>query len=137
AVILSVNTATNIITLKNSLTNTYNLNLPASIPTVTSLRLVAVGNTTVAPAGVSSNGLTVTVTDASVFRVGDIITKDGTNRATITQIQSSTNTLTLDLALPTLAAADTLRIANFPPTQRTLRLADVTGLYAGGVVLIS
>ena len=78
---------------------------------------------------------TVTVNNAGPFRVGDVVTENNVERATVTQILS--NNITLDAPLPGLTINHTLRIANIPPAQATLRVTDVTGLHAGGMVLIS
>ncbi|MCU0526249.1 MAG: phage tail sheath subtilisin-like domain-containing protein [Elainella sp. Prado103] len=80
------------------------------------------------------NGLTVTVDDASPFRVGDTVTEDESARATITGIQG--NILTLSNAIANLAANNPLRIANILNNQTTFRVASTTGLSAGTVVLI-
>ena len=77
---------------------------------------------------------TVTVDDAGPFRVGDVVTEDNTATATITQIHG--NDITLDAALAGLLIDDTLRIANIPPDPGDISLTDVTGLRAGGTVLI-
>jgi hypothetical protein len=53
---------------------------------------------------------------------------------TITQILG--NDITLDTELPDLAFGVTLRIANITPTQRTIRVLDVTSLIPGGIVRI-
>lgn len=130
----SVDATTCFITLDPAtpITNTYDLNVAlANAPTLTSIRTIAIASTTVA----SINGTDVSVNDASSFRVGDIVTEDNVARATINKIQG--NTLTLDSALPGLNVGDTLRIANFPPAQTSIRVTDVTGLYPGGVLLIS
>jgi hypothetical protein len=92
---------------------------------------VAVGSATVA----TVSGVTVTVDNAGPFRVGDVVTENNVERATVTQILG--NNVTLDAPLPGLTINDTLRIANIPPAQATLRVTDVTGLHAGGMVLIS
>jgi hypothetical protein len=56
-----------------------------------------------------------------------------TSRATITKIESATDTLTLSAAIPALVPTDVLRIASILPTQTTFRLASVTGIYPGTV----
>jgi phage tail sheath protein FI len=80
------------------------------------------------------NGVNITVNNASPFRVGDIVTKDESVRATIDQIQG--NVLMLSKTLAGLAQNDTLRIGNIVPTQNTFRMATTTGLYPGSVVKI-
>jgi hypothetical protein len=92
---------------------------------------IAVGSATVT----AVSGTTVTVDNAGPFRVGDTVTENNLERATVTQILS--NNITLDAPLPGLTINDTLRIANIPPVQATLRVMDVTGLHAGGMALIS
>jgi phage tail sheath protein FI len=92
---------------------------------------VTVGSATVTAIA----GPVVTVDNSGLFRLGDIVTEDNTTRATITQILGTN--ITLDAPLAGLAAGDTLRIANIPPAQATFRLNDVTGLRAGGAVLLS
>src|SRR5262249_15913866 len=94
---------------------------------------VTVGSATVTAIG--GGGTTVTVNNATTFRVGDVVTQNNTARATITQITG--NNLTLSNPLTGLAIGNTLRIANITPSQNTFRLNDVTGLTAGGAVLIS
>lgn len=86
------------------------------------------------------SGIVVGVSDASGFRVGDVVTRNVTpevftNRAAITQIQG--NTITLANTLTGLTVGDTLRIASVVPTQNTFRLApSATGVYAGSVVTL-
>jgi len=92
---------------------------------------VAIGSSSVT----AVNGVSLTVSDASAFRNGDIVTKDNTARATILQIQA--NNLTLDVALVGLAVGDTLRIANMLTTQMTFRLVDVAGFYPGGMAILT
>jgi phage tail sheath protein FI len=94
---------------------------------------LAVGSATVT--ALAGGGTVVTVNNPSQFRVGDVVTEDNTDRATITQIQG--DDMTLDAALAGLAVNDTLRIANIPPAQATFRLNDVTGLRAGATALLS
>jgi phage tail sheath protein FI len=88
----------------------------------------------------SVNGVVVNVNDASPFRVGDTVTRQAapeifTNRATITQIQG--NSITLSNALAGLAAADTLRLASIIPEQNTFRVAATTGLAPGTIANLS
>jgi phage tail sheath protein FI len=85
-------------------------------------------------------GLTVTVAagDSANFRVGDIVTREAApeppaSRATITKIDTTTDTLTLSAAIPSLATGDTLRIASILPTQTTFRLASPAGIFPGTV----
>jgi uncharacterized protein len=82
------------------------------------------------------NGITVTVNDASAFRVGDLITRNVTpevmaNRAQITGIQG--NNITLSAPLAGLAAADTVRIASIELDQTTFRLASTAGISPGTI----
>ena len=81
-------------------------------------------------------GTTVQVRSAAPFRVGDEVTTNGTNRATITQIQAST--LTLAPALPsTVAVGDTLRIGDLlAHKDAPFRLVSTQGLAAGANVQI-
>ena len=135
AVIQSVDTETNAVTLKAmpARTHTYNLNPAdlASVPTlIFSQHIVSVGNATVSVIA----GATVTVSNAAPFRVGDVVTEDNTARATIRQITG--NNLALSNALAGLAVNDTLRIANFRPGDTTIRVKDATGLIPGGIVRI-
>jgi len=87
---------------------------------------------TAAPAGV-----VLTVDDVTSLRVGDLVTKDQTARAAIQAIDPVAKTLTLGAALPGLASGDTVRLANLTPSDTQLRLASVTGLSSGSVVLLS
>jgi uncharacterized protein len=94
---------------------------------------VAIGNSKVN--AVSLSGLTVTVADATPFRPGDTVIKDGTvPRAVITKIAG--NDLTLDNAIA-LAAGDTLRIADLVKAQKTIRLEKTLGLFPGSVIKVS
>ena len=80
-------------------------------------------------------GLDVKVDNSSIFRIGDWVTKDETARATVTKIDSGTNTVTLS---NTIGIADTekLRIANLIPSQNSVRMDNVDNLYSGSVVQI-
>lgn len=94
-------------------------------------QIAAIGYSTVT----AVNGVSVAVSNASVFKIGDVVTNDNNTRATIIQIQA--NNLTLNVALAGLAVNDTLRIANIPTTQMTFRLVDVAGFYAGGMAFLA
>jgi phage tail sheath protein FI len=94
-------------------------------------RAAVVGTATL----VSGQGTTsLTVNNATPFKVGDAITKDETARATITGI--SGNVLTISVAIPGLNNGQNLHIANLTPTQNTLRVDDLGGLIPGTVVRI-
>ena len=80
------------------------------------------------------DGIKVTVDNAGPFRVGDVVTKDESARAIITEIQGTV--LTLSNTIAGLAQNDTLRIANIIPAQNAFRMANVDNLYPGSVVLI-
>ena len=85
-------------------------------------------------------GVIVGVNNAGPFRVGDIVTRGVSpevlnNRATITQIQG--NTITLSNTIASLAPADTLRLASIVPTQSTFRMADTTGVFPGTIANLS
>lgn len=94
---------------------------------------VAAGEATV-DAVDGADARNITVDDASPFRVGDVVTEDGTSRATIQEIDG--NDIRLSNAITGLAATDTLRTADLTPTQGTIRLASTAGLSQGSVVLI-
>ena len=96
-------------------------------------RPIARGEATVNGAPV---GLDVVVSDASQFRIGDVVTEDETARATITGINSATNTLTLSNTIANLGNTDTLRIANLIPAQSKFRMGNNANLYPGSVVLV-
>lgn len=89
---------------------------------------VAQGNALIT--AVHPPGTTVTVNNASPFRVGDVITENQVLRATIIQIQGNNLILDSDLGL---APPQTLHLAHIIPTQSTFRLLSVTGLQAGGL----
>jgi hypothetical protein len=91
---------------------------------------IVVGSATVT----AVSGTTVTVDNASPFRVGDAVTANNVERATITQMVG--HNVTLNAPLPGLAVDATLRIADIPPAQATFRVTDVTDLPAGRMVLI-
>lgn len=95
-------------------------------------RPLSVGNATV---NVGGAGNPMTVNNAAPFRVGDIVTHNGTARQTITLIAG--NDVTLNNPLPGLAAGNTVRIANLVPSQHSFRLDDVSGLTPGGTALIT
>jgi phage tail sheath protein FI len=87
------------------------------------------------------SGVTVTLAAGpNPFRVGDVVaeslTPQTTDRATITAIDTTTNTLTLSAPIAGLANGDQLRIAHLTPAQTTVRLASTAGLSPGSVVLI-
>jgi hypothetical protein len=94
-------------------------------------RTIAVGSATIT----AVSDKTVTVDNADPFRVGDVVTENNVEHATITQIHG--NVITLNAPLPGLTINHKLRIAHIPPSQATFRVTDVTGLHAGGMVLIS
>jgi hypothetical protein len=96
-------------------------------------RPVAVGNAIVQVIG--GGGSPVTVDNAAPFRVGDTITSNNINRAAITLIAG--NALTLSNPLAGLAVGNAVRIANITPSQNSFRMADATGLTAGGSVVIT
>ena len=93
---------------------------------------VATGNSTITAIA----DTTVQVSSPAPFRVGNEVTTDGTNRATITQIQAST--LTLKPALPnTVKVGDTLRIGDLlAHNAAPFRLVSTQGLAAGANVQI-
>ena len=94
-------------------------------------RAVAVGSATVT----NIAGRTIDVNTPAVFRVGDIITRTGTSRAQIVQIQG--NTLALDAALPGVAPGNIVRIANLVPNQLTVRINNAAGLHPGAVAFLT
>jgi len=138
----SVDSATGFVTLAAApaRVTTYNLNLaPAYAPTFTSIRGMVVGSAGVTGADRSGpNPIVVTVADATIFRVGDVVTDDiaGDPPATVIAIQG--NDLALDTDLPNLTGGggENLRIADVPPTQNTFRVNDITGLYPGSFIQI-
>lgn len=117
--------------------NRYNLDPVVAAPTLTPYRSVAHGQS-----GISSNRADtnaagqpitiITVDLPQVFRPGDVITSNGVARARIERIQG--NDLIMDGVLANIG--NVLRIANIVPGQRTFRLADATGLYAGTVATL-
>jgi hypothetical protein len=96
---------------------------------------VATGRATVENTGDN----TVTVNDASVFRVGDTIVAEGMpenveRRGLITQIEG--NTLTVNPPLGSLETGAGVRIADLIPNQQTFRLVTTAGLAPGSEVVI-
>jgi len=69
------------------------------------------------------------------FRVGDIVTVDGSQRTTVVRVEDPTVTLAEAL---TAAQQNTtaLRIADILPQQLSFRVSDSTGLYPGTVALL-
>lgn len=86
------------------------------------------------------NGVIVKVNNATVFRVGDIVTRQAVpevmaNRATITAVQG--NDVTLSNPLAGLAVADTVRLASIDLTQNTFRMASTAGIFPGTIANLS
>ena len=91
----------------------------------------------------SDGTVDVTVDDSRPFQPVDVVTKDETDRPSVTRIRPATiagfpnaGILTLSYPITGLAAGDTLRIANIRQPQSTFRVVDATALFPGSVVLI-
>jgi phage tail sheath protein FI len=132
--IQSVSQQTRFVELAAAPANPYSIAAP---PTLTSIRVVAVGTSNV----VNSQTITtpdgqqvseITVGAGGPFRPGDIVTSDGVNRGVVDRVQG--NVVTLDGVLAGIGA--NLLIANLTPAQTTLRVLDTRGLYPGTVVEI-
>jgi phage tail sheath protein FI len=96
---------------------------------------VATGSTSGATVFSAAAPWTVQVPSAKVFAVNDEVTTNGTNRATVTQIQGSV--LTLDKQLTGAANGNALRIADLIKDSTTpFRLISTDGLSVGANVTI-
>jgi hypothetical protein len=84
-------------------------------------RPIAGGSATVR--AINAAGTTVTVDDATAFRVGDFVATDSPGRAQVTRIQGAN--LILNVALPEVAEGDTLKIVPF--LQAWVALEDAAG----------
>ncbi|MDQ1450769.1 MAG: uncharacterized protein QOK38_635 [Acidobacteriaceae bacterium] len=114
-------------------------NITVQVQTANATTAAGVALATAISAVASINSLTVTVADASHFRIGDTVTRDVTpeiftNRATITGIQA--NAITLSAPLAGLVAGDKLRLASIAPAQIKMRLASSSGVFPGSIVVL-
>ncbi len=91
---------------------------------------VAAGTSKVSKVNAGKN--LVTVEKPSVFRAGDWVTGDGTDRAQIKKITGGDLQLT---AIPK-GGDQSLRIADLPPDQKAIRMESTAGLFPGSVVTI-
>lgn len=129
--IQSINTATNVVTLRNAPRQSYSMDAAAAARlSLRTIRTVAIGQTVINVA----NGTTLTVAAPDQLRPGDIVTVNGADRAQISRI--SGNEIFLDQPLPGAIGGALLRIADIIPKQTTFRLADVARLAPGTVVLL-
>lgn len=138
--IQTVDSNTNFITLDPAAgavpVNDYDLNVAqANAPTVTSIRVMSVGNAQVT--AIDAEGTGVTVNNTSTFQVGDTVSENVVGAPTATIIRIQGNVITLSWSLAGLAVGDTLRIVDLTPIQTSFRVDDITGLHPGGVILIS
>jgi len=97
-------------------------------------RQLAVGNAGVTAVNVGGDPKVLTVTSAAAFVPGDIVTRSSA-RSTVATIAG--NNVSLDVPLPGLAPGDTLRIANLPPGQFSVRLVDTSGLEPGTLMTLT
>jgi hypothetical protein len=79
----------------------------------------------------------IIVGDATLFQPGDVVTHNGTARATITRIDFAANELELSNTLTGVTDTDTLRIADLQRGQTSFRVSDASGLRRGSVIHIS
>jgi uncharacterized protein len=84
-----------------------------------------------------ANDRRIVVTNAADFRVGDVITRNGTTeRQVIERIQYASNEIFLGGDLIGSYTDGTLRVADLQPGQRSFRLVDPTGLRPGAVATL-
>jgi phage tail sheath protein FI len=93
--------------------------------------MAATGTGIVQLPAAAAETLVATLDDATPFRVGDIVTKDESERTAIRQIQGNVITLSSTIKL---GKGDKLRIADILKDQNTFRMAKTDGLWPGSVV---
>jgi phage tail sheath protein FI len=114
------------------------ITVATQLASITGAGGAALANPTSKVGTVAGLNVTVAAGESVKFRVGDIVTRDANpeppaSRATVTKIDTTTDTLTLSAAIPLLVSGDTLRLASILKTQTTFRLASTTGIFPGTI----
>lgn len=128
-VVQSVDPVNNFITLTQGLTNTYTM---ATTDASVNLQPIAVRAQASLTAASNNQATVSAATDAANFRPGDIVfLEQGTTNERPTIASISGTTITFQTNLSNTYTGGTIRIADFIPGQRTIRVGNTIGIEPG------